>query len=240
MNCIISSYLTTGLDPQRGTKKDPNDPAYIQDWYDSIEMNTPPRWRSIVSYLLHDGLSEEFKSKFPHLNFIQVPPCGEYQLYDYRWVIYRQFLKTHPEIENVFFTDVSDVKVVQNPFVQKEYSSKNLYCGDETGMMYQNEWLKNSLQNEQLCQLHGFKEMINSDLPLLNCGIFGGGRFAVLEFLSMLIHMIDRVKYRQIDTTVDMPLFNYVACEFNIIHGAPVNSIFKGYESRNDVWFIHK
>lgn len=233
MNCIVASYLTTAFDPQRSTRKGLNDPEYIRAWYDSV-VNL-----GLNGVILHDGLYRWFTDEFPKVRFIEVPPCGEYQLYDYRWIICRQFLKVR-DIENVFFTDVSDVQVIKNPFTQKEYRSKNLYCGDESGTMNQNEWLELSLQSEKLCTLPGFKEMINSDRPMLNCGIFGGGKFIVMQFLSKLIPLIEQMKHRRVDQTVDMPLFNYAAHGFDFIHGPPVNSIFKGYENRNDAWFIHK
>jgi hypothetical protein len=44
--------------------------------------------------------------------------------------------------------------------------------------------------------------------------------------------------------TGDMGAFNYIArTQFNnqLIHGAPVNTLFKGYENdREDCWFRHK
>lgn len=233
MNCIVSSYLTTAFDPQRGTRRDSNDPKYIQDWYDSI-VNL-----GMNGVILHDSLCADFISKFPNIKFIKVPWVGEYQLYDYRWIIYRQFLRVR-DIENIFFTDVSDVKVVKNPFTQKEYNRKNLYCGDEPGVMNQNGWMKIALQNEQLCKLSGFRELINSDRPLLNCGIFGGGKSIVMQFLCILVPLIEQMKTRKVDQTVDMPLYNYVAKDLSPVHGAPLNSVFKGYENRQDVWFIHK
>jgi hypothetical protein len=232
MNCIISTYLTTAFDLQRGVRKGLNDEQYIQKWYESI-VNL-----GLNGIILHDGLYRWFMDDFPKVKFIEVPPVGEYQLYDYRWILYRNYLRTHPGIENVFFTDISDVQVVLNPFTQKLYDPDYLYCGDEPETIGQNGWIKHSLGG--LLSLPGYLELINSNRPLLNCGIFGGGRDIVLQFLSRLIPLIEQMKFRKIDATVDMPLYNYVAQDFNMIHGHPVNSLFKGYENRNDCWFIHK
>lgn len=232
MNCIISTYLTTAFDLQRGVRKKNNDEEYIQKWYESV-VNL-----GLNGVILHDSLHPYFIEKFPGVRFVQVPFVGDYQLYDYRWVLYRNYLRTHPLIENVFFTDVSDVQVVLNPFVQKLYDSDYLYCGDEPGTIGENGWIKHSL--DKLISLPGYWELIHSNRPMLNCGIFGGGRDIVMQFLSKLILLIEQMKYRKIDATVDMPLYNYVAQDFDIIHGHPVNSLFKGYENRNDCWFIHK
>jgi hypothetical protein len=45
------------------------------------------------------------------------------------------------------------------------------------------------------------------------------------------------------DITCDMAIFNYVMYKYfanEFYAGWPVNSAFKKYEDRNDVWFIHK
>jgi hypothetical protein len=80
---------------------------------------------------------------------------------------------------------------------------------------------------------------------LLNCGIIGGSTPLFFEFLQQLceIHK-DANQDNKTAYTGDMGAFNYLArTKFNqqIIHGAPVNTVFKGYENdRNDCWFRHK
>lgn len=233
MNYIVSTYLTSAVDAQRGETKTSNDESYIQKWYDSlVHLN-------LNGVLLHDGLSQEFQSKFPRITFKQVDPVPQgMQLYDYRWLLYYEFVLNNP-CEAVFFTDVSDVKVVRDPFY--EFEEGELYCGDETEKFSECVWIRNALGNPAFANLSGFDELLSSDNVVLNCGIFGGSYAPVIQFLEYIVRLIEYLRFRPQDKTVDMPLFNYVAYRyFYPIHGFPVNSVFKAYEERNDVWFIHK
>ena len=80
---------------------------------------------------------------------------------------------------------------------------------------------------------------------LLNCGIIGGSIYMVKDFIQNLcaIHKQFNMDNRTLFTG-DMGAFNYLArTKFNnqLKHGAPVNTLFKGYElERKDCWFRHK
>jgi hypothetical protein len=231
-NFIVATYLTSHIDEQRGVKKEKDDPQYIQKWAESI------RHLGLKGVVLHDGLSEEFISTYPYLIFKKVDEVPEdMQLYDYRWVLYYAFVLNN-HCNAVFFTDISDVQVRRNPFYEME--DNKLYCGDEPTSIRGCEWLQKS--NESLSALPSYKEFLNSENQLLNCGIFGGQWHMVNTFLSVMVQYIERWRFRKIDGTVDMPIFNYIAWFYVVqfTHGEPVNSVFKWYQDRNDVWFIHK
>jgi hypothetical protein len=234
---IVAAYLTSTIDLQRNTSKTIDDPAYISSWYESVVK------LKLKGTILHDELSGHFINQFPKIKFIKVPQCGKIYLYDYRWLIYKIFLENNT-IDNVFFTDVSDVTVVKNPFIQPEFNENKLFCGDENGdILSENHWIRTSLYNKKLMALPGFEDIITSEKLMLNCGIFGGERRLVLKFLKVLCNTILSVADRTPDVTVDMPVFNYVMYRYfpsQFIAGTPVNSGFKKYENRKDVWFIHK
>lgn len=234
MNYIISSYLVTAIDPQRNAFLQPNEGDYIQDWYDSIVG------LGLNGVILHDWLQPAFIAKFPRVKFYRVPPIRDYYIYDYRWVIYLNFLKTH-KFDSCFFTDVSDVKVIMDPFIQPEFKNENLYCGDEPGEIGVNIWMQNSLRNPDLMKQRYFEEIIASDLPTFNAGVVGGGYDIMLKFVTNMACLVEGLKDRVQDGSCDMSLFNYVmhGC-FTPIHGEPVNSVFRAEEDRNDVWFKHK
>jgi hypothetical protein len=84
-----------------------------------------------------------------------------------------------------------------------------------------------------------------SEETLLNCGIIGGSSTLFFDFLQQLctIHQLTNSDNKTAYTG-DMGAFNYLArTQFNnkIIHGAPVNTVFKNYEiDRDDCWFRHK
>lgn len=233
---IISYYFTSSRDPQGRQPINRSDPSYIMAWYRSLVKH------GLNGVLFHDGVDQRFIDSFPLLRLIQVPyiPQGV-QLHDYHWVISHPYLKRHKEIENVFFTDCPDCEVINNPFTQKEYNPKNLYCGDEPETIGQSQWMNCAIKNPDLIKLDGFTDIFTSDNPLYNGGVLGGGRDKVLHFTALISDLIERVKFRPNDGTGDMALYNYILHKyFKPIHGFPVNSIFKGYEDRNDVWFKHK
>lgn len=234
MNYIISSYLVTAIDTQHNAYLQPNSEDYIKEWYDSLVAS------GLNGVILHDYLQPSFIAKFPAVKFYRVPPVRDYNIFDYRWIIYLNFLKTH-KFDNCFFTDISDVKVIKAPFTQPEFNSETLYCGDEPGMIGESTWMQNALANPDLMKQKYFYEIITSDLPLFNAGVLGGGYDIVLKFVTNMAGLVEQLKDRPIDGTSDMSLFNYVmhGC-FIPVHGTPVNSIFKAEEERNDVWFKHK
>jgi len=162
------------------------------------------------------------------------------QLYDYRWFLYKQLL-SFSLIDNVFFTDISDVEVISNPF--PHLRSDMLYCGDERGTLSQCGWLNPARKNPVLIEgLDEFRDIMNSDKPLLNAGILGGNSIVVLDFLSTFCNIISAVAARPVEHTADMAIFNYAIYYYNfdVIHGHPVNSVFRGGLNETDVWFRHK
>ena len=118
MDSIISYYFTTARDPHGREPIKENDPNYIKTWYNSVIA------LGLQCVLFHDGFTQEFMDEFPQMRFIQVPPVPKgMQLHDYHWLLSHTYLHRHDDIENVFFTDCPDVKVVKNPFIQPEYDS---------------------------------------------------------------------------------------------------------------------
>jgi len=235
-NSIISYYFTSAKDPQGREPIKQNDTNYIKTWYNSVIA------LGLQCVLFHDGFTQEFMDEFPKMRFMRVPPVPrDVQLHDWHWVISHTYLHRHDDIENVFFTDCPDVKVVKNPFIQPEYDKNTLYCGDEPEKICESKFMNACLANTVMNKLDGFVDIFTSDRPLYNGGVLGGSREKVLEFTEKISALAEQVKTRPIDGTGDMALYNYILHKyFNPVHGFPVNSVFKGYEDRNDVWFIHK
>ena len=236
MDSIISYYFTTAKDPQGREPIKKNDPNYIKKWYDSVVS------LGLQCVLFHDGFTQEFIDEFPKMRFIQVPPVPKgMQLHDYHWAVSHNYLLRHDEIENVFFTDCPDVVVVKNPFEEPEYKQGVLYCGDEPQKINESDFMRAALYNESLNKLPEFINILASNKILYNGGVLGGSRDKVLEFTTLISELIEKVKFRRVDGTGDMALYNYILHRhFHPVHGEPVNSVFKKYEDRKDVWFIHK
>ena len=106
-----------------------------------------------------------------------------------------------------------------------------------------------------------FENFIN--MPLYNAGIIGGAKRSVNILLNFICNILEAANSNK---NVNMAVVNYAiyrlflrdykyiapkapdvnplndlrSCNDEIFSGYPINSSFKKYEDRNDVYFIHK
>lgn len=241
MNYIAASIFTTCIDPQRDVKWNPT-ARDLQDWHASVKALCV-EGSNIYPVIFYDQLPLEVLSAFAGdcVTFIQVEDCNYLSPHDYRWIVYKNFVDSNlEEGDIIFFTDITDVVVANDPFPHIQPSV--LYSGDEE-TPWDNGWA-NARSRFHRKTIEDFEQVYqaNKNANLLNCGILGGTLDVVNQFLEKAYHYIELTLEKPYDTT-DMVTHNYVIRKYfpNVIHGAPLNSIFKNYEySRKDVWFIHK
>lgn len=235
MNYIIAPYFTSSIDIQRNMYISGDDVTKVMTWYRTIEQN------QCQGIILHDGLLESFISLFPKIQFVEVPKVpNRYTVYDYRWIAFNDFLQTL-DAENVFFTDLFDVAIINNPFIQKEYHPDELYCGSEGHFLATNTWIRQALVVTELRNLPGFIKIFTTNNIMYNCGVIGGGKAVVQEFLNNFVNVLIGLQHRGADKTTDMALCNYILHKYHHpITGWPIHSVFKKYEDRKDIWFKHK
>ncbi|MDP4716214.1 MAG: hypothetical protein NWS51_00660 [Flavobacteriales bacterium] len=241
---ILACHIAGVYDVNRSTTLEHDHYALAQAWAESIQL------LNLHGVIFHNSFSEETCQKFSNENitFIEVEYNPAFNPNVFRYFVYRDFLlNLSSTIKSIFVTDVSDVVVVQNPFETFLFQENRdtLFCGDEPKTL-DNEWMNDHsahLRN----QITGFAEYEQTfaQATLLNCGIIGGSTTVMLHFLESLCSVHEQ--FNQANKTAftgDMGAFNFIArTQFNdrLIHGAPVNSIFKGYEgTRMDCWFRHK
>lgn len=243
-NYILASLLTGVYDINRNELLKQNEFSLVQKWYDSImklKMN---------AILFHNSFSTELTKKYTneYVQFMQVEYNEKFNPNIYRYFVYQDFLNRNSKlISNLFLTDITDVEILINPF-ETDYYKKNttaLFCGNEPKFL-NNEWMyEHCTHLRKIIPGFSLYEEVNKNTTLLNCGIIGGNTFIVKLLLK---EMVDLHKVYSLSNntayTLDMGVFNYVArtkFEHNIIHGAPVNTVFKGYETQTtDCWFRHK
>ncbi|TDB62352.1 hypothetical protein [Arundinibacter roseus] len=242
---LIAACLITGVfDVNRTEILPDNDPEPFLAWADSL------RRLQLRGVLFHNNLSPALceSMESAHLRLVRISYDTRWNPNVYRYTIYHEFLQREgPQIAHVFFTDVSDVVVLKNPFTDPDFylHPTTLFCGDEPKNL-DNDWMKahSTHLRSQIADYAQFEEKWK-DSPLLNCGIIGGSRAVMTECIGALHHI--HTQYNHNNTTAytgDMGAFNYLArTRFSdrLRHGVPVNTVFKAYQTSDETcWFRHK
>jgi hypothetical protein len=243
-NLVMACHITGVYDVNRNITL--VDDAYdlVKDWAESIKA------ANLQGLIFHNNFSEETCKSFgnENISFIKIDYNPQYNPNVFRYFIYRDFLHQHlQQINSLFITDITDVVVVNNPFIASFFieNPTSLFCGDEPKIL-NNDWMNAHSENlrENIVDYATYESTFGNE-TLLNCGIIGGNASIIFNFLQQLCAIHQHANYNNKTAyTGDMGAFNYLArTVFNqqLIHGAPVNTVFKGYEiDRNDCWFRHK
>ena len=242
-NLIVASHITGVYDVNRSTTLANDDFSLVAEWADSITA------LGLQGIIFNNSFSEDtcllHQSDFIH--FIKVDYNLQYNPNVYRYFVYAEFLKANSHLlKNIFFTDVSDVTVLKNPFVEELFLANPLtiFCGDEPKIL-DNEWMQDHSAHlrSKIADYAAYEANFKNE-TLLNCGVIGGNIAIINPFISELcaIHSA----YNSDNNTVytgDMGAFNYlVRTRYNdhVIHGNPVNTEFKSYNKDLSCWFKHK
>lgn len=242
---LIFACLFTGVfDVNRSETLPHNDFSLIEKWVKSIEA------LNLHGVIFHNNFSDETVAKYSSecINFVYVNYNPTYNLSVYRYFVYLNYLLKHEiNLTSLFITDSTDVEVVNNPFEQPLFKNNptSLFCGDEPTTL-KNEWMFNHSTHfrNQIPTFEAFEQKF-ADQTLLNCGVIGGNILIMKSLLTELVNFHSLYsQHNKTNYTGDMGAFNYIVRnKFNtdLIHGMPVNSIFKAYEINNNAcWFRHK
>ncbi len=239
----MASHISGVYDVNRNTILPNDDFKIVSEWAESVTN------LGLNGIIFHNNFSEETCNKYTssNINFVKIEYNKRYNPNVFRYSIYNEFLKFYSKsISNVFFTDISDVIVLKNPFIQELYrdNPQAIFCGDEPEIL-NNEWM--NLHSEHLRnKIVGYAdfEVKFKNKILLNCGIIGGSIKVMKPFIEELwhIHEIQNIDNKTLFTG-DMGAFNYlVRTKFNdnVLHGHPINTEFKKYTIDDKCWFKHK
>jgi glycosyltransferase involved in cell wall biosynthesis len=151
-----------------------------------------------------------------------------------RWVHYAHWLREHPEVRFAWCVDANDVQMQLPPW--QDMQPGRLYCGWEPDVVG-SPWMRD---NHPAAILQEFIQA-NADRQLLNCGVMGGDRDTLLEFLTHWCRLIEDAAPG--DLGADMGPFNYIAyTRFadRIVTGSRVTTVFKRNETNTWSWWRHK
>lgn len=210
---VIACYFAGVPDAQREGKKWAADETAINKLRQSVQR------KGLEFVLIHNCFD------LPNLTTISRSPYFE------RWFKEWQYLRDHPEINNVFVVDATDVDMLNNPFTHIE--SGKLYVGDEPSQTIGCDWLvRNHPNNAQYF-------IQNANKTLLNCGVVGGNRQIVMDLLQDMY----RYGFWQHKEQTEMGIFNYL-CHTKyadrVEYGRHVTTLFKRFETSSSAWFRHK
>ena len=240
----IASIFLTGTKALYGNWKGVVDINLIEKWAASLKLT------GLTGIMFHNCFSEQQIKSFVEYPVIfvkvSIPPNHMSGLW--RFVIYNQFLyKFGDRIGGIFFTDSTDLDVLKNPFIQKEYEKDKIYIGNEIANKNHPRAIAGT--KWMLTASVGYPEyvnLVNNDQkfairPLLNAGLVGGDVEAIRPFIKRMAEDCGRM-YNCAEVQ-DMTIINYLAYEFKdtVVFNDYVNTKFNAYEQDNKVaWFRHK
>ncbi|MEO6038732.1 MAG: hypothetical protein ABIQ93_09985 [Saprospiraceae bacterium] len=241
---LLACHLTGTYDVNRRQTLPDDDYSLVKDWASSIAD------AGLQGVLFHNNFSDATceKNQNAHLRFVRVAPAATYNPNVARYFIYRDFIRQYGDLLSSFFvTDVTDVVLLRNPFAASFFKARPnmIFCGDESKCLDDAWMMDHSTHLRSRIADFADYEAHFSQATLLNCGIFGGNRRLMQDFMHQLCLIHQQYNHDNRSAyTGDMGAFNYlVRTRFHeqVYHGAPVNTVFKGYEvDRQDCWFRHK
>lgn len=243
-NLVMACLISGVHDVNRDMTLSNDSYELVKDWAESISA------ANLKGIIFHNNFTEETCNSFENemISFIKIDYNPIFNPNVFRYFVYRDFLKQYiQQINGIFITDVTDVVLVKNPFTDSLFieNSSTLFCGDEPKKLH-NDWMIAHAENlrKNIADYAAYESTFGED-TLLNCGIMGGSATLFFDFLQQLCSIHEFANSdNKTAYTGDMGAFNYLArTQFNdqLIHGAPVNTVFKHYEiERDDCWFRHK
>lgn len=249
---VLTTFCTTKRDWQRNVSAPPEF-WLMEDFYKSAHE------RRINVTVLYDELPWEIlrhrteSFKFERVDLTQYDP--DQGLNDVRFDMIRDLVDRNPDWRSLFLVDLFDVKIGLNPCGQ--IADKKLYVGKERDRLSHNAWMDKRFQQMGGKYLSWFHDDVRRLWFLMNAGVIGGRRDVFVEFLKEMTGVLNdpelEAKKVHQQENVNMAALNYVVrVSMNLtensedgvpgfVHGTPVHSEYKRYESdRSDVWFIHK
>lgn len=243
-NIILACHISGVYDVNRNATLEDDDFKLVKNWVDSLVIT------SVHGVIFHNNFTDATCKKFEndYVSFVKVEYDERYNPNIYRYFVYNLFLKQNIHLlKNIFVTDVTDVVLVKNPFIDDFFvgNPEIIFCGDEPKKL-NNDWMHSHSTNlrNKISDFSDYENRFKEE-TLLNCGIIGGKAALIFNFIKNLCRIHELANQENHTAyTGDMGAFNYLArTKFNtqLKFGAPINTIFKMYEiDRTDCWFRHK
>ena len=167
---IMSCHITGIYDVNRNITLEDDNYELVRNWAESIAA------LKLHGFIFHNNFTKETCRKYEneYITFIKIEYDPLFNPNVYRYFVYRDFLQQHANlIKSIFITDISDVVLVKNPFVEPYFieNPTAIFCGDEPKTL-NNDWMRAHAAHLRKKILH-YAEYENrfGKETLLNCGI---------------------------------------------------------------------
>lgn len=233
---ILTNYFTSQLDSQRGIKWKNDDDSIMGLVLDAIRLN-----EKIV--IFHDLCSPEFIARYNHpcVTFVKVELIENISLNDYRFYCFLEWLSKSNINENIFISDLFDVRMNLSPSSLPEW--KGLYVGihndwkiDKNGLIADEKYVWNLIVKHYTA--------VNTKLhnkPILMAGTWGGNQALVIETLLLMIKIMkESTVYNANLSAFQRVCYEFVGIDKLWLSGMPFHSNFRQYQYTAQAVFIHK
>lgn len=233
---IIAPYFTQSNNFSQhdsSGKCKPDDFKLISNWYNSVLKSGVDR-----ALIFHDECSIEFTEKYTNniIGFYCWDSHIRKSYNDDRFFAYLDFVKKHPEINKIIFTDLFDVQLLRNPFELICDNNYDLYSGSEILTNGSSQWMTKKSKKANLPLPR------NNYAPgnlLYNAGIIGGFRDVIINLFEEMTNMISNLSN---DLNINMPIYNLAIEKLNlkVYTGHPFHNIFRSNSDQGGCYIIHK
>ena len=217
MDIILTSYFNTLPDNQRGKHWRGNEISVLYKLYHSV------RRLKLTMKVFHDHLSEKFIIKYSDhgISFKSYVPEGN--VLSARWGCFYDYIE-QTDFDKYLCIDCGDTEIFKDPFP----IIGDLVIGSEPYRIGSFPWL-----DKKLISVYG--DVLYPGEQVLNCGILGGSRKAMLKVLKRFLEEAETTGNKE---QVDMAIFNKIMREFDYKTGFPIHTEFGKY--KNDAYIRHK
>jgi len=269
---IFTTFITNIYDEHHKKSISKTQFNYVENWVLSFQNLTKEKKGNYIGGIITNTEYLPWP-QIKTLNYSEaIKKYEEYSIYDFRFLLYKKVILEHPNIDFFFFTDGRDV-TIQN-FSEKEIinfekteKEKNnefnlqniLFVNEESGIKWDYKIILDSDKNRdndwiQTMANHTYYHNefdICQNEKTLNCGIIGGHRSVLLEFLNYFEKEFFEInptkKYFENKKTytycIDMALLNKIVYEkfkHNFYSGFPLQNVYWANDKNPFSWFHHK
>jgi hypothetical protein len=218
-NVVLTCYFNSITDAQRGHRW-PSDPNGITTLGRSVEAFDLPL------VVLHDCFAPETMkgARFRVHEWSTVAPRDASSSWN-RWYALRDYLDRHEEIAALWMVDSTDTELFRQPFGFMEPAT--LYVGHEPWKVADaTSW---AMRVNRAQDLHDWV-LANPGLPMLNCGVVGGDRVAMMTLAQEMIRLRERYPDNGGSDNMGFNMLMHTSFPLPVKHGRAITTNFKYYE----------